>query len=221
MSGTKDILYVKADSNVEVQKPEVTIGEIVTMECSNAHLVSRVRSIQILKFPDKGSRRCVISILRILQIIHQNLPGVDVQTIGVPDIIVTYEEPKKPKRIQHICKIIGVAVITFSGSAFSIMAFNNDVATGKLFDQIYEFFTGVEPSGFTVLELMYSIGLVIGILLFFDHFSGKKFTVDPTPMEVEMRLYENDIQTTLVEAYNRKGKEIDVGHSNTAGKYRP
>ena len=29
-------------------------------------------------------------------------------------------------------------------------------------------------------------------------------------MEVEMRLYENDIQTTLVQNYERKKKEIDV-----------
>ena len=29
-------------------------------------------------------------------------------------------------------------------------------------------------------------------------------------MEVQMRLYENDIQTTLVENADRKGEEIDV-----------
>ncbi len=29
-------------------------------------------------------------------------------------------------------------------------------------------------------------------------------------MEVEMRLYENDIQTTLIEDYSRKEKELDV-----------
>jgi len=29
-------------------------------------------------------------------------------------------------------------------------------------------------------------------------------------MEVEMRLYENDIQETLIEAYARKEKEVDV-----------
>ena len=60
------------------------------------------------------------------------------------------------------------------------------------------------------MEVCYSIGLIIGILVFFNHFAGKRFSVDPTPMEVEMRLYENDIQTTLVQNYERKKKEIDV-----------
>ena len=90
------------------------------------------------------------------------------------------------------------------------MAFNNDVDVTKLFGQIYELATGVETSGFTVLEVSYSVGVASGILIFFNHFGKKRFTVDPTPMEVQMRLYENDIQTTLVENADRKGEEIDV-----------
>ena len=70
------------------------------------------------------------------------------------------------------------------------------------------------------MELMYSIGVVIGILVFFNHFGKKRFSVDPTPMEVEMRVYENDIQTTVIENYARKEQELDVGKRNTAGSDR-
>ena len=70
------------------------------------------------------------------------------------------------------------------------------------------------------MEVTYSIGIVIGILVFFNHFGRKRFSVDPTPMEVEMRLYENDIQTTLVENYSRKGKEVDVGTTNVVSSHR-
>ena len=69
---------------------------------------------------------------------------------------------------------------------------------------------GEESSGFTVLEISYSIGISVGILVFFNHFGKKRFSVDPTPMEVEMRLYENDIESTLVDIYSRKGEEQDV-----------
>lgn len=65
-------------------------------------------------------------------------------------------------------------------------------------------------------EIMYSVGLVVGILIFFNHFGKKRFTVDPTPMEVQMRLYENDIQTTLVEDAARRKNEIDL--ENGGGK---
>lgn len=35
-----------------------------------------------------------------------------------------------------------------------------------------------------------------------------------------MRLYENDIQTTLIETYSRKGQEMDVGQTATTGSHR-
>ena len=69
----------------------------------------------------------------------------------------------------------------------------------------------MKSDGFTVIELFYSIGIIIGILVFFNHFGKKRFTVDPTPIEVEMRLYENDLQTTLIEDYSRKEQELDAG----------
>ena len=113
--------------------------------------------------------------------------------------------------------MIVVVAISFTGAAFSIMAFNNDVDVTKLFGQVYELMTGSKSDGFSILELTYCLGLIIGILVFFNHFGKKKFTVDPTPMEVEMRLYENDIQTTLLETYSRKEKELDVGNANRSG----
>ena len=83
------------------------------------------------------------------------------------------------------------------------MTFNNDVDLPKLFGQLFFQFTGQESDGFTILELSYSIGVGLGILVFFNHFSGRKLTADPTPMEVEMRLYEDDVDKTLIEAGNR------------------
>ena len=105
----------------------------------------------------------------------------------------------------------GVALCSFTGAAFSVMAFNNDVDVTKLFGQIYQLVTGARSDGFTILELTYCIGMVIGILVFFDHFGKKRFSAEPTPLEVEMRLYEKDIQTTLIDNSSRKGSELDVG----------
>ena len=100
--------------------------------------------------------------------------------------------------------------ITFFLEAFSIMSFNNDVAVTKMFSRIYLLLTGEESNGFTLIALTYSIGLIVGILIFFNHLGRKKFTAARTPMEVEMRLYETAIQETLIESYARKEKEVDV-----------
>ena len=50
----------------------------------------------------------------------------------------------------------------------------------------------------------------VGILLFFNHFTSWKFSLDPTPLEVEMRLYEENVNKTLIQNEERKEDDIDV-----------
>ena len=216
MSSGNEILYIKGEKNTEVKEPNVTLGDILTMECSNSSIMNRIKPLRILKIPEKGQHRYVVSVLKIIECIHREIPGLQIRNEGESDLIVTYEGEQKRNAIWQGIKVVVVAGITFIGAAFSIMAFNNDVDVSKLFGQIYELVIGKESNGFTILEIMYSVGLVVGILIFFNHFGKKRFTVDPTPMEVQMRLYENDIQTTLVEDAARRKKEIDL--ENGGGK---
>lgn len=220
MASDNKILYIKGDRDVEVTKPDVTLGDLLNMECTDKMMLAKIKTLKIIRFKKSGRQRCVVSVLRIIACIHEKFPQTDVENLGETDIIVTYEDQKTPALAWHIIKTVFVAAVTFFGAAFSIMAFNNDVDVTKLFGQIYELVTGQETSGFTILEITYSVGVAAGILIFFNHFGRKRFTVDPTPMEIQMRLYENDIQTTLIENSERRGEEIDVGTTDTSGSNR-
>ncbi|WP_461809621.1 stage V sporulation protein AA [Faecalimonas sp.] len=220
MAITKETIYIKGEQNVEVTKREVTLGDILSIECANVEMIPKIKALKLFKIQDDGKHRYVVSILKIIECIHRQYPNVDIENMGKEDVIITCEDEKTPNKFVHGIKVIGVTMITFVGAAFSIMAFNNDVETTKLFGQIYTLLMGKQSNGFTVLELTYCVGVIVGILIFFNHFGKKKFSVDPTPMEVEMRLYENDIQTTLIENYSRKEKELDVGKATSAGTYR-
>jgi stage V sporulation protein AA len=50
----------------------------------------------------------------------------------------------------------------------------------------------------------------VGILMFFNHFGKWKISTDPTPLEVEMRVYEDNISKTVIQNDSRKEKDIDV-----------
>lgn len=220
MSCNQDTLYIKGERDIEVKKRDVTLGDLLTFECSNKTLIPKLKGMKILKIPENGKNRYVISILKIIACIHEQYPGIEIQNLGESDLIITYENQKTPGMAIHVLKTIFVVLLTFAGSAFSIMAFNNDVSVPRLFGQIYQWVTGVDPDGITILEIMYSIGITIGILVFFNHFGKRRFSVDPTPLEVQMRLYENDIQTTLVEDASRKGAELDVDKADRSGTDR-
>ena len=210
MASESVTVYLKGDRNVEVTKQDVTLGDLLEIECADKLLQSKIRVLKILRIREEKEQRFVISLLKIIDLIHEQYPKVEIQNLGESDLIVTYENQKTPPMIWHFLKTAVVTVIIFCGSAFSVMAFNNDVSVTKMFSRIYLLLTGEESNGFTLIELTYCIGLIVGILIFFNHLGRKKFTADPTPMEVEMRLYENDIQETLIEAYARKEKEVDV-----------
>ena len=90
------------------------------------------------------------------------------------------------------------------------MAFHNDIGIVDLFNGIHTMLTGTESNGYSILELSYSIGLSVGIIIFFNHIGGKRITKDPTPIEVEMRIYEDDVNQTLIDYADRMNMEMDV-----------
>lgn len=64
MSSNPDTLYIKGERDVEVTKREVTLGDILSFECSNKALIPKVKALKILKIPENGQKRYVISILK-------------------------------------------------------------------------------------------------------------------------------------------------------------
>ena len=217
MGVNNETLYLKIEQNTIVFDRHVVLNDIAKMECTNEAVLRQLKQKKIYSFTDRKDEKKqknqmqVFSVLKIIEQIHEDYPSLTISNEGESDFIIEYvPDPKKPKVINAV-KTVLLCIIIFFGSAFTIMAFNNDVGVTKLFGQIYELIMGKKTDGFSVLEVTYSIGLAIGILIFFNHFGKKRFTVDPTPMEVQMRLYENDIQTTVVENAARQKKELEVG----------
>ena len=198
-----ETLYLKIDKNVQVHDKTVFLKDIAQISCSSKELENRIRLVKIPKAAGEGPGRHAMSVMEFIAVIQKEFPEVEINNIGEADFIVTKEKERQPPAWIGWIKTVFVSAIAFAGAAFTIMTFNNDVDLPKLFGQLFFQFTGQESDGFTILELSYSIGVGLGILVFFNHFSGRKLTADPTPMEVEMRLYEDDVDKTLIEAGNR------------------
>ena len=92
-------LYIKGDRDVEVTKPDVTLADLLSMECSDQSLLPKLKTMKILKFKKTGNQRCVISVLKIIACIHGQYPDMEVQNLGETDMIVTYEDQKH--RLMH------------------------------------------------------------------------------------------------------------------------
>lgn len=202
-----DTLYIQTDKNVEVHHPHVYLQDIAQLACSKSKILTTCRVMPVMNLDPEKPGRYVMSITDIITQIQAKNENLDVTHIGEPTFIITYEKQKHAHKLFEKLKVFAVCVVTFVGTAFAIMTFNNDVDVASLFQQIYEQFTGRTSDGFTVLEISYSVGIGLGVLFFFNHFGRKKFTQDPTPMQVQMRLYEDDLNKTVVEEITREGQQ--------------
>lgn len=205
-----EIVYLKAERNTEVQSEDVFLKDISSVRCANPQIEAKVKNIKVHKFHQNEDKKCVISILKVISMIEAVCPGVTVDSLGEQDMLVEIINVNKHKGWQQGFKIVLVSLVSFFGTAFTIMAFHNDIGIRDTFFEVYRVIMGAESDGLTVLEISYSIGLAAGIIVFFNHIGGRRITKDPTPIEVAMRNYEVDVDNALIATADREGKTIDV-----------
>lgn len=211
MSANSETLYIKIDRNVLVHDRHVTLGDIASLTSSNEAMLRQIKQKKVYSFSDTDKiQRKIFSILRIVQLIHEEYPNAEIDNEGETDFIIEYANYSKSSQMLMWLKTVVLGIIVFFGAAFTIMTFNNDVAITDLFGKLYYQVMGVKSDGMTELEISYCIGLPIGIVVFFNHFGKKKITPDPTPIQVQMRKYEQDVDTTFIQNSGRGGSEIDV-----------
>lgn len=205
-----DTLYIKMNQSVEVTKPDVTIGDVAQLECKNSSITNKLKPVKLLSDRSNGKKRCIVSVMKIIEIVDENFQNVDIQTIGETDCVVEFKKGNDTKSYMDIIKAACICFILFFGAGFSIMSFNNDISLEGMFQQVSELIAGNPSEGVGILSVFYSIGLGVGITIFYNHFGAKKLSKDPTPIEVEMRKYEQDINTTLIDGHNRQDGKLDV-----------
>ncbi len=198
-----DTLYLATEKNVKVGSEAVALGDIAKLSCSNPRVLAKAQTLKVMQIPKGQYGRYVVTAISLVVLVQKHLEQVEVTHMGEPEFLITFEKPSPGSRLWPWIKTALVCLVTFFGSAFSIMTFNTDVDVAGLFDHIYQQFTGNPGKGFTILEIAYSVGIGLGVVFFFNHFGPRKLTQDPTPMEVEMRVYEDQVNTTLIDQEDR------------------
>lgn len=206
----KETLYLKLERNVEIQTEDVALKDLGKLYCRDQNLLNRIKAARVVKLRKEDGGRKVVCVMKLIEMLQQEHPNLEVENIGEAEVVLELVRTNKYKGAMQTAKICFVSCICFFGAAFTIMAFHNDVGIIKTFNRIYEMITGQASDGVTVLEIAYSIGLALGIIVFFNHIGGRRITKDPTPIEVEMRIYEKEVNDALVETADREGKMLDV-----------
>ena len=203
-------VYIKAPQCIEVTHHQVTLDDILTVYTSDVHIKNHILSIPFYTFPKGQKGQVIVSILKVIEMITNTYPHLTIQNIGESDFILSYQPKETGKQFKETLSTIFLCMVAFFGGGYAIMAYNTDIGSKELFTYLSMLFLGNAKTGVLYLSISYSIGLTSGMILFFNHLGKKKLTKDPTPLEVQMRLYEKDISTTIIKDVSRRGESMDV-----------
>ena len=199
-------VYLKLRQLTKTNKQDIYLSDIADVY-ADKKILARIKSIKLAGFYKVKKDRVCINVMQIIQCISQIDDTLDVNNIGESDAIIEYRK-KSPSAFTDVILTILVCVIIFVGSAYAIMAYNNDVSTVEIFDKIYLMMGADDYSEYNVIEIAYAIGLFAGIAVFYDHFMGHKLSKAPTPIEVAMNQYVKDENQTLIDNYNDMPRHV-------------
>ncbi|MBR2409087.1 MAG: stage V sporulation protein AA [Lachnospiraceae bacterium] len=202
-------VFLQFDQSVLVKKQGVKLSDVATVYATDPAIKQKVGAIELYRFANREKEKKVFSVMKVVELVDTSYPELTVTPVGEPDFIVEYKPEKKQKfeKAREWGKALFVSLAVFFGSAFTIVTFNKDASVDEIFPMIYRLTEGAERSTPGELEIGYSIGLPLGIILFFNHFLRKKIDSDPTPLQVQMRQYEKDVNSTIIENAAREGKK--------------
>lgn len=193
-------VYMRLEQQKQLSRRKVCVNDVSSIFCTSDRVEGEIKGLIIETIRGK---KTVIKAVDIIRQITQNYNNVDVVLFGEPEVLVEYEDGEKNKILEAI-KVIAVGILIFFGSAFTIMAFNNDISITGVFEHFYKQMTGIDKPKISGLEIFYSIGLALGIIIFFNHIGKRKLSDDVTPIQVEMNKHNKDTYETIIDKVKEK-----------------
>lgn len=182
----EQMVYIRMRHRVQATKTQqLKIGDVAQIVANN-QLREQIATIPIHQVKPENRKFIVIDVMKIIRAIQQTMPLIEVQSIGAAQTVVEVYFHKKFKPILFCF----VWLLLFIGAGLAIMNFHEDVSMQEVHQKLYTVITGEVNQYPLILQIPYSIGLGIGMILFFNHLFKKRINEEPSPLEVEMFQYQ-------------------------------
>ncbi|MBL4954074.1 stage V sporulation protein AA [Neobacillus sp. OS1-32] len=161
----------------------------------------KLQQMIIHQLTENDGNIVVIDIMKVIQLITSQFGDIEVQTIGPAQTIIEVVSKQKGVSIPFFLLIW---FLLFFGSALTLMNFHDDVNMRSVQEKIYTIITGRQETKPLLFQIPYSIGLGLGMILFFNHVFKKRINDEPSPLEVEMFNYQMDLDNYVILHENKE-----------------
>ncbi|GAA0416288.1 MAG: stage V sporulation protein AA [Bacillota bacterium] len=193
-------VYLRMKKNMEIiGYQELKLKDIAYLS-TNASEKEKLENLPIYRITKKDKNIVILDSFLIIEHLNHDFTNLEFQLIGPPQTIIRIQEKKKSPSVMIA---IGVWILLFVGTAMTIMNFHYDVSMQEVHQKIHYLLTGQEKEFPLWLQIPYSFGLGIGMLLFFNHWFNKRFNEEPSPLEVEIYNYQQDLDNYVIHYENK------------------
>jgi len=198
----EDDIYIQSKGKINLYINEsILLGDLINVYTNNFQIKSMIKGIKYDIKRIDGKKDYIISILSIIALIKDKYPASRVSVIGDMNVLVSYQSKKNIG--NKILRTIIVCFLLSVGAATAIMNFHSDVDMLQTQKKIYYMITGKNKDNILLLQIPYSLGIGVGMTVFFNHFFNKKINDEPSPLELEVHSYQQNVDQYIKEHINK------------------
>lgn len=203
----ENLVYVRMRHRVQARQDQVVKMRDIAKILGPEPIVRSLEDKNVLKVTEEDNNIIIVDLIQLIKKIRELEGDIEIQAVGPAQTIieVIYEKKKVSWPL-----FVSVWLLLFIGAAITIMNFHVDVSMQTVHQNLFEIITGREDSKPLLIQIPYSIGLGLGMILFFNHFFRKRFNEEPSPLEVEMFNYQQDLDQYVIMHENKESiRRID------------
>lgn len=178
---------------------EVKLGDVAQL-AGDSSIVELLQNEIVYKITAHDKTHVVIDVMKVIEIIQQKASHVQINLLGSGQTLVEIIYEKKK---THPIFFGLVWLLLFIGAALAIIYFHEDVSMQQVHQRLYYMITGEFNAQPLLFQIPYSLGLGLGMVLFFNHVFQKRINEEPSPLEVEMFQYQQSLDQYVIVNENK------------------
>jgi stage V sporulation protein AA len=194
-------IYIRMRNRVLVKPGETIYLADLAQVIAPESVIPQLKKLPIYQITEDDKNIVIIDVMKIIGKISQLVRDAEIQTVGPPQTII---EVVYKKKMMSYPLFLLIWFLLFFGSAMAIMNFHDDVSMQSVQEKLYTIITGVKDPKPWIFQIPYSIGLGLGMVLFFNHVFKKRINEEPSPLEVEMFNYQTSLDNYVVIHENKE-----------------
>ncbi|TDL34686.1 stage V sporulation protein AA [Jeotgalibacillus sp. S-D1] len=200
-------VYLKLRRKINIQKGQpIYLHDVADVTAAELSFKKLAKLIVLETKKDTSETYVLVDQLDMIELMKKTLPNAALEMLGASATLVELRDAEKKGSLPLF---LFVWSLLFVGAGLTIMYFHEDVSMKETQITMVQMMTGKEIEHPYWFQVPYSFGLGLGMILFFNHVFKKKFTEEPSPLDVEIYNYEQSLEDYIVDQERKKRSKND------------